>query len=252
MSVIVYGRPPGITTNAAEMEANIPLAVDDAYIKDGVPQPQDLPSKHAFLGAKVKLYLMVDDVMEKMRKCRLEDSRSGSGSDSGSRSPSVVSREEDQQLKLSLLVLHLDRNILEWRRSLQPHSQFPLDRACTDDASLPITIQRQRNILHVRFLAYRMHLHRQSLIRLLRRSFVVGAQLVTQQSRRSLLSAERHASFLSDQWSNFDAESDLTHISVGICVACAQLQINLVDVFQPLKYLGAWWWTFYCKSLIVA
>lgn len=245
MSSMVYGRPPGILATRNELEANLPTAIDDSFIDEKLPQPPNLPSEFSFLGFNVKLFSMVVDILETVRK-----NKAGQGNTQAMTTKGTY----DHRFNLALLVLQLDREFLDWHSSLIEHLQFPLDRVAMDD-TLPPQLQRQRNILNVRFLGFRMHLHRQTLLYLLQQKKLDPPFSKAVQSQPAMCPdpAAIDSSFTgrrdgAEGWSNFDAGANLVNISATICVMCAELQIELIETVQPMERLGAWWWSFHCED----
>jgi len=165
----------------------------------------------------------------------------------------VTDSRESRTLFSLTTTLQLDRMLLNWHAGLPSFLKFSLSKVEWDDR-MAAEIQRQKNILCARFLGMRILLHRQSVLFLLegpnKRSWPRSAKsswLPLFSDVSTTFNADDDPSPRVDDES-LSLETTIARLSARICVSSAQLQIENIDVLRPLKRMGAWWWSFHCKS----
>jgi hypothetical protein len=198
-----YGRPPMAVSIATTVER--PLPVDDERIThDGVrPQPLGTPSHNACFNATIPLYAILADVLRALYQPQSTDE-------------SVPSAAPTSMLD----VMALEQRLQGWRESLPAYFRFG---GAHDDPAMPLDLwlQRQRNILHHRWLHVRILLFRPSLAR--------------------SLSAIEHAA--SD-----GLLEQLSKATAGMCVEAATEQIELCQrATKRVETQGAPWCV-YCAD----
>lgn len=240
---MVYGRPVGIShVEYPASEDRFPSIKDDKFIVQNQPQPSLVPSRNAFFVNVVRLYHLMDHILESLH------------------STAPVSKLQActccavSQLSA---ILQLDALLLGWHENLPAHLKFSLE-GLDDDSPTPFILQRQKNILKTRFLGMRILLHRQSVLFLLQSSpqrkwprntsrkwpplFSDASRAVPHGGAHTNSSSEQHSPLV---------ETQLARISAGVCAQMAQLQIESIDINRPLGVSGAWWWDFHCKDILL-
>lgn len=237
---MIYGRQPIILLSKHSIPA-LPQAVDDVYIRNGSNPSGDTPSTNAFFLGTIRLYLVMDDIIE-----QFQDINRQSETDHGP--PATCS-----SLDILMAVLKSDEKLLAWHSSLPEYLRFSLHCIEPYEPSQPQWIQRCKTILKNRFLGLRILLHRQTIL------FLLQPSQSTEDTTSSvhiyhwppLFSDFIHGQ---DTWDTSirpesDLERPLAYLSSQICIRSAQQQIDTISICRPTHLTGAWWWDFHCKCL---
>ncbi len=249
---MIYGRPIGIPhANTLNSQNHLPSAVDDKYIACGETQPKGIPSLNAFFVSSTRLYQVMDDILERLHKV-LSAMRPNTEDNMSNNTHHSTTNYIQSPVSQLAAILQQDSLLLDWHDSLEPHLRFSLDSLEGDDGYDPI-FQRQRNVLKNRFLGLRILLHRRTLLFLLQPSeirrwpwnasrkwpplFLDSSEEPTSNGTVSPGRPQRQSS----------SEIHLARLSAHICVSSAQLQLQVIDHYRPLRKTGAWWWDFHCK-----
>jgi hypothetical protein len=234
---MIYGRQPGILHPKIHTPP-LPQSTDDVYVRDGRDQPEGLPSMNAFLRCTVRLYLVMDSIMEIFQA---PNSHSEKGNDPMRRRSSA---------EILITVLKSDELLLSWHSSLPDYLRFSLSGSYQYEVSQPRWIQRCRIVLKNRFLGLRILLHRQTILFLLLTSLRSAHDTTTLAYQWPTLFTD----FIrgQDGWDTSmrpesDLERPLTYLSAQICIQSAQQQIDTISISRPAHLTGAWWWDFHFK-----
>ena len=248
---MIYGRPLGIPhiSLKSTIQTTLPKEIDDEFIAKDLEQPEGVYSINAFFLYNVKLYSVLDQILEKLNGALTNDANT---TENSYISPEIADSRETRTLFSMTTTLQLDRMLLNWHGSLPEFLRFSLNKVEWPD-NLSTQIQRQRNILCARFLGMRILLHRQSVLFLLEdpnnrmrprngiSSWLPLFSDIPADFKPGSLPCER----VDDE--ALSLETTLARLSARICVTSAQLQIEAIDCQRPLKVTGAWWWNFHCK-----
>lgn len=247
---MVYGRPVGIShTGRHANHSDLPSPVDDKFIALGQSQPDANPSKNAFFSWVVKLYHLMDDILESLH----HTSPAGKVTPGIQKNPGLNKSCTYCAHSQLTTILQLDALLLGWYNDLPQQLKFSLD-GLDDLTALPYIFQRQRSVLKTRFIGMRILLHRQSILFLLQSSQTRQWPRNTSRKWPPLFSDTSVAALNTGQntgcptreYSPF-TETQLARISANICVQMAQLQIEAIDSSRPAGLSGAWWWDFHCQ-----
>jgi hypothetical protein len=256
VSSIVYGRPVSIPYNGHTANNNdLPSLVDDKFTALGESQPVDIPSSNAFFANVVKLYRVMDEILESLRNPSAINTPALGAHFSQSEAGHHQPRTPCAMSQLTA-ILQLDALLLKWHDDLPLYLKFSLDGP-DDVTSLTFILQRQKVILKTRFLGMRILLHRQSVLFLLQspdtRKWPQNPSWRSPPSFSgpcgSILHADKSVGSVESGYSHL-FEAQLARISAEVCVQMAQLQIEVISSSRPLRLSGAWWWDFHCKQRI--
>lgn len=250
---MIYGRPIGIPhLHMSKNQHNLPLATDDKYIALRQEQPEALPSINAFFHSTVRLYYVMDEILEILHEIT-----------AGARSSSRYSIEAGDSAQhqsggptaLNLLteIVQLDGRLMSWHDSLPDFLKFSIDRLEPNE-DCALWLRRQKHILKNRFLGMRILLHRQTLLFLLQPPETrIWPQKMSHRwpplfSDVSSDNVTRTSTSLGQKGSHSSFEDAIAHLSASICVSSAELQIESIDACRPQRLSGAWWWDLFCMS----
>ncbi|KAH6721858.1 fungal-specific transcription factor domain-containing protein [Leptodontidium sp. MPI-SDFR-AT-0119] len=195
-----FGRPPSIQASDAEA-VPLPLAVDDQYINNQTTisrQPTGRPSITAFFVHTIKLSRVIESVLKSLYNNKR---RFPQPTDSGM----ALSKTEESNI-LSNVILH-DGHLQSWWREAPAH--LSQESVITDGD----IVQRQRNVLHIRYLQIRILIQRPLLLMVSRQPIeddfyraiaIAGAQtcmLAAQQTVRMICDLY-HRGLLNSSWYN--------------------------------------------------
>jgi hypothetical protein len=250
---MIYGRPIGIPhVRVLTGQNSLPQPIDDKYIALGESQPNNVPSLNAFFVNTVQLYRVMDEILERLHEA-LAAVRSDSECNLHSEKQHGTQRSCYSAVNRLAAILQLDELLLSWHDSLPAHLKFSIDNV-EKDMDYPVGIQRQRVILKIRYLGMRILLHRQTVLFLLQ---------PREQRRWPRNASHKWPPLFSDigaesfgngcnsparKTAHSSFETQLAHLSASVCVSSAQMQIEMIDYYRPLKLTGAWWWDFHCES----
>jgi hypothetical protein len=252
VSSMIYGRPTGIPpVRVLTNQNSLPSPIDDKYISQGEWQPDNIPSLNAFFVNCVQLYRVMDEILERLQEALAavkSDSEGGSDIEKQRGTQSCCSSAVTELAA----ILQLDGLLLKWHGALPEYLKFSLENI-EKDMGYPVEIQRQRVILKIRFLGLRILLHRQTVVFLLQPPEQRKWPRNASQKWPPLFADTGGESFANGSESpgrrtvHSSLETQLAHLSAGMCVSSAQMQIEMIDYYRPLKLTGAWWWDFHCK-----
>ena len=251
---MIYGRPIGIPhIHLVKHQTILPQPIDDRYIARGEKQPDGLPSVNAFFLSTVRLYYVMDEILERLHQA-VAMGKSDSDCSHEDREKCRHHLNGSSALSLLTAILQLDEMLLSWHDSLPEYLKFPVD-SVESGSTYPLGIQRQRIILKARFLGMRILLHRQTILFLLqppetrRWSRNVSHQWPPLFSDISSEPLAGCSNSLRPGKAHSSIDVTLAQLSASVCVASALLQIESIDAHRPIKLTGAWWWNFHCESL---
>ncbi|KAH8809245.1 fungal-specific transcription factor domain-containing protein [Xylogone sp. PMI_703] len=252
VSSMIYGGPLGISQVApCNFVDELPKPIDDEYLAQDQGQPRNVPSVNAFLGCNVKLYSIMDGILEKLSKIsnvqKRQDMASGTPSSFQGTTPI-----ENNAFQFLTNIIQVDESLSNWHAKLPNYLGFPLDKVTWDgcDDGISPQIQRQRNILRARFLGMRVLLHRQNILALLQnldqRIYYHGTTNSWLALFSNVTSAASNTPLVEEAGARQPPlEIVLARHSARICVSSALLQIESIDATRPLRSTGAWWWNFH-------
>lgn len=250
---MVYGRPVGIPHMGNPVDdIALPSLVDDRYIAAGESQPIDIPSTNAFFVSVVKLYRVMDEILESLRNIS-PMSKMSSNTPTSEKVSGCLESCSCCVLSQLTAILRLDTLLLKWHNELPQHLKFSLD-GVEEPTLLSVVFQRQKVILKTRFLGMRILLNRQSILFLLQAPGERKWPRNTSRKWPPLFSdiggpasgTSQNACTFKCGHSTF-VEAQLARISANICVQMAQLQIEEIDSSRQTARSGAWWWDFHCE-----
>ncbi|RLV92246.1 hypothetical protein JA1_003273 [Spathaspora sp. JA1] len=130
---MTMGRPLMVTQDRESSE--MPLCVDDEYIKDDVILSMKTPSKIGFFIQTVKLYNILADILKQV----------------------YPSESSDDVMQLLLNIFKFENRLNEFKANLPEHLQYKTD------LQKMMPFERQSIVLHIRFLHMKIMLYRQTL-----------------------------------------------------------------------------------------
>lgn len=253
---MIFGRPFSIPYGQfSNYQDMLPQQIDDEYIMKGHEQPPNHNSINAFFRHIIRLHHVMDDALLRLRETKSAayyESINGS-CDTGIRRPiSGV----NAAISLLTTILQLDGHLLSWQEYLPDYLKTnSINSECT--SKLMRGVRRQAYVLHGRFLALRILLHRQTVLFLL--------QPV---DRRSWPQAgiQEWPPIFSDCYNDSpvgvstkfregrapsSVETALARTSAEICISSAMEQIEMIDLPSSKAFpREGWWWDFNCEALI--
>lgn len=247
---MIYSRPIGIPYgHLSTSPDSFPQPIDDAYLAKRQAQPNGHFSVNAFFVCSVRLYYLMDEVLERLHKVKGVIDADLKGYPSKSEGwPLLV--DGSSALSYLTVVIQLDGMLLAWHDSLPEDLQFSLEDVSVHRKH-PLWLQRQTVILRNRFLGMRILLHRQTVLFLIQPEQDIWPQN----------GAHMWPPLYSDTTADMSIGSSvkirhlrkpslceiaLAHLSARTCVAAALLQIESINMFGPLNLTEAWWWDFNC------
>lgn len=250
---MIYGRPIGIPhMHMSKNQQNLPLATDDKYIALGQEQPEAQPSINAFFRGTVRLYYVMDEILEILhettagvRSSSRDSVDPGGGAQNQFSGPTA--------LHLLTKIIQLDGKLLSWHDSLPDSLKFSID-SLEPNEERALWLRRQKHILKIRFLGMRILLHRQTLLFLLQPLETrIWPQKMLHQRPPLFPNVSRDKATpspapLRQNGSHSSFEDAIAHLSASICVSSAALQVESIDACRPQRLSGAWWWDLFCKS----
>jgi len=152
---MIYGRPVAIPRDHLQ-ECDFPLAIDEKYVVVGMEQPSDKISINAFFVANITLYLVMDDILARIYRGRASTKGGASTLQRKEQFPFIHHTNDngtDSPLSYLTAVIELEKELMDWHASLPTMLQSSLEHVKPDLRGSP-QLQRQRNILHARYIAY--------------------------------------------------------------------------------------------------
>ena len=197
-----FGRPPSIALDDA-IDVEYPAEVDDQYIMDlpGMPrQPGSSPARPSFFVHTIGLSKVIDSILAKLYL------RSARGT-KAARTPTAIA---DEYALLGNIVL-VDGQLEAWWRSV------PLYLKIATIETQSLDLERQRNVLYLRYIQMRLLL--------LRPAFIL------------LHNGPEQDPFV----------RDLASVSVRRCLSVARETVQQVYVLYPQKMLHSMWYILHCE-----
>ena len=252
ISSMIYGRPIGIPYgHLSTSPDSFPWPIDDSYILKSQAQPEGQLSVKTFFVHSMRLYYLMDEILERLHKAKgvIDGDLKGFRSKSDGW-PLLV--DSNSALSYLTIIVQLDGMLLAWHDSLPEQLQFSLDDIAVNKQH-PRWLQRQNIVLRLRFLGMRTLLHRQTVLFLVQPDKKYwpqnGAQMwpplysdTTANMSIGSSVAVRHFSKPSL------SEIILARLSAKTCVLAACLQIESIDLYSPMNLTETWWWDFHCSS----
>ncbi|PVH72195.1 hypothetical protein DL98DRAFT_611637 [Cadophora sp. DSE1049] len=195
-----FGRPPSIQASDAEA-VPLPLVVDDQYINNQTTisrQPTGRPSITAFFVHTIKLSKVIESVLKSLYTNKRRFPRAAD-------SENALSKTEESNILGNVILL--DGQLQSWWGETPAH--------LSHESVIPYgeIIQRQRNVLHIRFLQIRILLQRPLLIMVSRQPIeddfyraiaIAGVQTCILAARQSvrMICDLYHRGLLNSSWYN--------------------------------------------------
>ena len=251
---MIYGRPIGIPYgHFSTTPDTFPRPLDDSCIAKGQAESTGDHSTNAFFVCSIRLYYLMDEVLERLHKIKGVIGADLKGYPSSNESwPLLV--DASSALSYLTVVIQLDGMLLAWHDSLPGYLRFSLEDVDVDKQR-PVWLQRQTIILRNRFLSLRILLHRQTVLYLIQPGKTIWQQngvhmwppVYSDTTTDMSVGGSTKIRHLSKPSLS---ELALAHLSANTCVAAALLQIESIDLYAPPNLTETWWWDFNCSLSI--
>jgi len=153
-------------------------------------------------------------------------------------------------ITLLTVIIQLDSMLLNWHDTLPGYLMFTMDDVDIK-GDQPAWLQRQVNVLKIRFLSMRTLLHRQTVLYLLQPPDQRQTWPQSGSVQWPPLFADYGGGMSIGGATRFppigtasSSEANLAHLSASMCVKSALLTIDSIDIYSPLQLTEAWWWDF--------
>lgn len=243
---MIFNRPTGSSHDLPVSMQYFRLVINNFDVEKGQEQLNQMPTLDAFILHTAKLYYIVDEISDRLSKACLANTFS-SDLGLGIRKSRRTEIPGSRMLTYLTTVNQFDRTLLRWRDSLPDSLKFHLDETHRE-GEIAGPIQRQRNVLHARFLGLRMLLHRQSLLYLLQGSESRPLPSVPPNEWRPLFSEISVESDSAAYGKNSDPsplETTAALINAGLFVSSARQLLQLLA--RTSSHVEGWWFDFHCK-----
>ena len=247
---MIYGRPIGIPYGHLSTSPDtFPRLVDDSYAIKGQAQPVGDLSVNAFFVCSMRLYYVMDEVLERLHKVKGAIDADLKGYPSKRESwPLLVNGSS--ALSYLTVVMQLDGMLLAWHDSLPEQLKFSLEDVDVDKQRAHL-LHKQTVMLRHRFLSLRLLLHRQTVLFLVQPNKTIWQQngahmwppLYSDTTADMSVGGSIEIRHLSKPSL---PELALLQLSAKTCVLAALLQIESIYLYSPQTMTEAWWWDFNC------
>ena len=247
---MIYGWPIGIPYgHLSTSPDSFPRLIDDCNAFKGQTQPVGVLSVNAFFVCSVRLYYIMDEVLERLHKVKGAIDADIKGYPSKREGwPLLVNGSS--ALSYLTVVVQLDGMLLAWHDSLPEQLKFSLEDVKVDKKH-PQLLQKQTVMLRHRFLSLRLLLHRQTVL------FLVQPERTVWQQNGAHMWPPLYSDTTADMSVGGSIEIRhlskpslpelaLLHLSAKTCVSTALLQIESIYLYSPRTMTEAWWWDFNC------
>ena len=218
----------------------LPAAVDDQYVESGLcEQPDNSISRNMFYVQTLKLYNVMGEILTQVYK-PWEDAKQNA--------QSGFERPRNSPINV---VIDLEYALSDFESNLPP--QLHWDRSGMENGE-PTYLERQRNVLHTRFVKSRNMIY---LSQLTLTSFLHLKILLHRPVLHQLYTKSRDTTlFSSMSQSKRQSSSDsvvllLAQRCAQTCVESAQALITLIETMSQSDSAsgGAWWYEIFCKFM---
>jgi hypothetical protein len=205
MTSMILGRPVMLRRSHA---VPIPSPTDDEYLLHNVPQPENHISDLLFFSESIKLHKVMRDSLATLYKEKLEGAM----------------QKLDKTVELDTTLSKLEEELpdaLNWNKPFPTHLR-----------TNRTTLEQQRNVLHIRFLAAHFGLHRPLFIEYFR----------TKQEARSFTTPSSTTKFLEQS----------QRCAAVVCVQQAMKMMNAIVVYAGTDATCEWWYSMFFIRLAAA
>ena len=254
VSSMIYGRPIGIPYgHLSTSPESFPRPIDDSCLAKGQTQSRSEYSINAFFVYSVRLYYLMDEVLERLHRVKGVIAANLKGLPNKSECWPVL-LDGTSILPYLTAVIQLDGMLLAWHDSLPKYLKFSLEGVDVN-RQRPLWLQRQTIVLRCRFLSLRVLLHRQTVLFLVQPERNIWQQnglhmwppLYSDTTTDMTVGSSIELRHLSKPSLS---ELALAHLSAKTCVMAALLQIESINLYAPVNLTEAWWWDFNCQFRI--
>ncbi|RDW62530.1 hypothetical protein BP5796_10832 [Coleophoma crateriformis] len=240
VSTMIFNRPNISSCPMYEAGMEISPQIDDLNIEKELNSPDQMSSLDSFFLHTTRLYCIADEISHHLPNTGVTNIGSSSP-EVGRGRTRIIELPGSRMLSYLTTVNQLDQLLLRWRDSLPNSFKFNGDNTDRED-DVPASVQRQRNVLHTRFLGLRILLHRQSLLYLLQRSESRPLAHLPSTQWRPLFwetSIESELAAYSKDLTPSPLETTAAQLNAHLFVSSAQ---QLLELLAPRKSHGEGWW----------
>ncbi|RDW81874.1 hypothetical protein BP6252_02986 [Coleophoma cylindrospora] len=241
---MIFNRPNSSSSPMYEAGLEISPQINDLNIEQDQNPPDQMSSLDSFFLHTTRLYCIADEISHHLSNTGVTNISSSSTEVHRGRSR-TTDLPGSRMLSYLTTVNQLDQLLLRWRDSL-PNSLKFNDHKTDREGDVLAPIQRQRNVIHTRFLGLRILLHRQSLLYLLQRSESRPLAHLPPTQWRPLFwetSIESDLAAYSKNPTPSPLETTAAQLNAHLFVSSAQ---QLLELLGPTRsHAGGWWFDFH-------